>query len=175
MIMSAPTNDFWVVGDDAARYWSSASSSYVTVLPEGVRPSRSVSERDLSLYLRQFGLIGPAVLVEDVIDERNRRLALGFEYNFGDARGIHHIGTTEQDMAGWNEVTSWANAQIALNDTTSTLLIVTDTGPANVTALDWMNILNAATAFRQPLWASSFVLQAADPIPRDYADDKYWV
>lgn len=112
--------------------------------------------------------------VDDVIVERSRRLALGFDYDFGDARGIHHIGTTPQDMAGWDEVTKFAHAIINANDTATTIAIVTNTGPTQVTALEWNAILIAAGEFRQPIWQASFVLQTMDPIPEDYTDDSYW-
>lgn len=112
--------------------------------------------------------------VDDVAAERARRLALGFEYNFGDSRGVHLIATTAADLIGWDEVTKWSNAAIALGTPAATLDILTATGPTTVTALEWQSILLAATAARQPLWAASFVLQAMDPIPADYADNIYW-
>lgn len=112
--------------------------------------------------------------VDDVIRERARRLALGFNYNFQDARGIHHIGTTPQDMIGWDEVTTIASALMALGQTDAQIKIETGTGPVTVTALDWQQILVAAAQFRQPIWLASFALQKMDPIPEDYTDDKYW-
>jgi len=111
----------------------------------------------------------------DVKAERARRLATGFDYDFGDARGIHRIGTTAEDMEGWDEVTSWANAMLALGNNTATITIVTDTGPADVTPNEWQSVLAAASAFRQPIWAASFQLVEMDPIPSDYNDDKYWI
>lgn len=112
---------------------------------------------------------------EAVIRERARRLAAGFDYDFQDARGVHRIGTTESDMIGWDEVSKYASAQIASGNTTATISIVTDTGPTQVTALEWQSILIAAGQFRQPIWQGSFVLQAMDPVPEDYAsNDAYW-
>mgnify|MGYP000978948781 CR=1 FL=1 len=119
-------------------------------------------------------VISREVMIENVLSERARRLALGFDYDFGDTRGIHRIGTTEQDMKGWDEVTKVTNAMIALNDTTSTINIVTNTGPTSVTAMEWQQVLIAAGIFRQPIWAASFVLQSMDPIPLDYMEDIYW-
>lgn len=117
----------------------------------------------------------PAPTAEDVIAERARRLALGFDYDFGDGRGVHHIGTTDADMKGWDEVAKASSAFIALGAPTTEIAIVTDTGPVTVTALEFQAILAAATAARQPIWAASFALQAMDPIPVDYADNSYWV
>lgn len=109
----------------------------------------------------------------DVIAERVRRLASGFDYDFGDVRGVHHIGTSEADQVGWDEVTTIALARQATGSS-APITIVTDTGAASVTPLEWLAILEAAAAFRQPLWAASFTLQAMDPIPADYADNGYW-
>lgn len=110
-----------------------------------------------------------------VIRERARRLALGFDYNFGDARGVHRIGTTDADMIGWDEVTKYASALVASGNTTAIISIVTNTGPAQVTAQEWQNILIAAGQFRQPIWQGSLVLQAMDPVPTDFSsNDAYW-
>lgn len=112
----------------------------------------------------------------DVIAERERRLALGLDYNFGDSRGIHHIGTTEQDMRKWmDEVTPFAQAYINSGNPNGPILISTETGPVDVTAAEWQMILLAAGAYRQSLFRASFVLQQLSPIPSDYKDDKYWV
>lgn len=116
----------------------------------------------------------PPVTSSDVIQERSRRLALGFDYDFGGARGVHRIGTAATDQVGWSEVTTLSNALIALGDTATTITAVTDTGPVELTALEWQSILVAAGQFRQPIWAASFTLQAMDPIPADYAADHYW-
>lgn len=113
-------------------------------------------------------------MVSRVIEERERRLCLGFSYNFGDSRGIHAIGTTSQDMVGWDEVTKAASALVSLGLGTQPINVVTDTGPVEVTATEWLQIILAATASRQPIWAASFVLQSMDPIPANYADNVWW-
>lgn len=116
----------------------------------------------------------PPPTIDDVIRERSRRLALGFDYDFGDERGVHRIGTTPKDMEGWDEVTKFATALLNAGNTTATIDILTNTGPTQVTAAEWNDILIAAGEFRQPIWHASFVLQQMDPIPEDYADDSYW-
>lgn len=112
--------------------------------------------------------------IDDVWREKERRLALGFDYDFGDERGVHHIGTTPSDMAGWDEVTKFAQALINAGTPKGNILILTDTGPAEVTAAEWQQMLLAAAAFRQPLWLRSFEITAMDPIPADYTSDEHW-
>lgn len=114
------------------------------------------------------------ITVADVVAERERRLAAGFDYDFGDARGVHRIGTTAADLAGWSEVSTYAGALIDSGDVTTTIGIMTDTGPCMVTAPEWRAIELAAAQFRQPLWAKSFGLMASNPIPADYTDDRHW-
>lgn len=118
--------------------------------------------------------VPPGPTEADIIAERQRRLAAGFLYDFGDARGTHEFGTTDADMAGWTEVTQLANALLASGDTATAINIVTNTGHATVTAAEWQYVLLAAASFRQPIWAASFALQAMEPIPADFDDDQYW-
>ena len=115
-----------------------------------------------------------SVSVAEVVTERKRRLAQGFDYNFGDARGVHRIGTTEADLAGWDEVSKYAGALIDAGQTSTQINIATDTGPCVVTPIEWRAIEIASAQFRQPLWAASFALMAMNPIPADYANDSHW-
>lgn len=123
---------------------------------------------------REAETLSHAEMVNKVIDERTRRLSLGFDYDFGDSRGIHRIGTTHEDLIGWDEVTKAATAFVSLGAGTQTINVVTDTGPVEVTATEWLQIILAATAARQPIWAASFALQEMNPIPANYADDVRW-
>lgn len=116
----------------------------------------------------------PPVTQAEVVAERERRLALGFDYNFGDARGVHRVGTTPDDMKGWDEVSKFAGALIDAGHTSTTIAIATDTGLCTVTPIEWRAIEIASAAFRQPLWAASFALMAMTPIPASFADDSYW-
>lgn len=109
---------------------------------------------------------------DEIATERNRRLALGFDYNFGDARGVHHIGTSPADMVGWSEVSTYAGALLDMGDVDTKIAIVTDTGPCEVTAPEWRAIEVAAATFRQPIWARSFVLSQS--LPTDYTSDVHW-
>jgi len=118
--------------------------------------------------------LSPPPVAADVISERDRRLALGFDYDFGDVRGVHHIATTSEDMKGWDEVSKLASAAINAGLPNIEITILTNTGPAAVTAAEWQQVLIASAAHRQPIWQASFVLQAMNPIPANYADDAYW-
>ncbi|WP_339760709.1 hypothetical protein [uncultured Hoeflea sp.] len=115
----------------------------------------------------------PQITAQDIITERERRLALGFDYDFEDERGVHHIGTTPEDLKGWDEVTKLSQAAMAVG-INPTIGIVTDTGPADVTATEWQSVLIAAGQSRQPIFAASFALQAADPIPDDFKTSNIW-
>lgn len=116
-----------------------------------------------------------AITADEVIVERERRLALGFDYDFGDERGIHHIATSPDDMRKWmDEVTPLAQSYINLGQPAGEITISTDKGMVVITAMEWQSILVAAAGYRQPLYAASFALMAMDPTPLDYADNAYW-
>jgi hypothetical protein len=122
-----------------------------------------------------FGCVVPrAVTVAEVVEERARRLARGFDYDFGDQRGVHRIGTTETDMKGWDEVAKASLAALALGTPEAEIHLVTDTGPVTATALEWQQVVATVTGARQAIWHASFALQRLDPIPADYADDRRW-
>lgn len=118
---------------------------------------------------------GPSV--EDVIAERKLRLDSGFSYAFGvdDPRGTHDIGTSDEDMKGWDEVTKIANALIMSGQPDTKIGIFTDTGPVQVTAAEWQKILIRAGEVRQPIFAASFALQSLWPnIPANFRDAEFW-
>ena len=161
-----------IISDD--RIAASALDSYQA--PPGVTvidaPADFSPER-----MGDYRVVGGALILpigQLVNAERDRRLALGFNYDFGDERGIHRIGTTAEDNRGWDEVTKLAQALINGGQAGQTITILTDTGPTTVTAAEWQSILLAAAAFRQPIWAASFALASMVPIPADFADDSYW-
>lgn len=125
--------------------------------------------------LEQNGVVVALAITADMVAaERTRRLALGFNYDFEDSRGVHHIGTTDADLKGWDEVSKYAGALIDSGDTSTLIAIVTDTGPCTVTAPEWRAIEIAAAHFRQPLWAKSFALMSLPTIPADFKNDSYW-
>ncbi|MBN9033749.1 MAG: hypothetical protein J0I23_28545 [Rhizobiales bacterium] len=133
-------------------WWRIANGGLVVVLPDVPPPSPT-----------------------DVIAERERRLALGFDFDFGDARGVHHMDTTPEDMRKWmDEVTPLAQAYLNLGQPGGEILISTGSGAVTITALEWQQILLAASTWRQPIYQASFALQAMDPIPADFAEDNHW-
>ena len=106
--------------------------------------------------------------------ERDRRLAMGFSFDFGDERGVHIIGTTADDMRGWDEVTQFCDlVRRGVIDQPS-IGISTETGDVEITPAEWDLILAAAAAFRQPVWQASFALANLDELPTDFADDAWW-
>lgn len=115
-----------------------------------------------------------SVTVNDLLLERSRRLDSGFDYNFDDARGVHHLNTTKADMEGWDEVTKLSTAAILSNKPTTTITLKTATGIVDVTAAEWQDILMVAGSVRQKIYQAYFALKYMDPIPSDFADDVYW-
>ncbi len=167
-------NWHWVVADFPSRAWSSAAASYVDTWPaDGV--TTVAGEHELTEALNAQGLRGPIASTADVVRERERRLALGFDFDFGAGRGTHRIGTTVADMLGWDEVSKLAAALVQTGSGSTTIDIVTSTGPVRIAAAEWSDVLIAAALFRQPIWAASFVLQSMAEIPNDYQADSYWI
>lgn len=116
----------------------------------------------------------PEELLAAIETERSRRLAEGFDYDFGDERGVHRIGTTVEDEKGWDKVTKLSQAYILSGNPDAKIQIVTNTGPVEVTAMEWQLILIQVGAFQQPIYAVSFSLQQLDPIPQDVDKPEYW-
>lgn len=116
----------------------------------------------------------PEELLAAIERERKLRLSVGFDYPFGDERGVHRIGTTEADERGWDKVTKLASAMILSGNPGGKIQVVTETGPVEVTAVEWQEILIAAGAFQQPIYALSFALQTMTPIPQDVENPSYW-
>lgn len=177
--------------DNGANWFDSAGTNYPGNYPKGeiagmspvvdLDPTGSgpvVTYGSITLqsgqYVRTVTLSAVPVTSEMVQTERSRRLSLGFNYDFGDSRGIVHIGMTAHDMEGWDSVTKLANALIATGNGSQAITIVPEATPISVTALEWMAVLIAAGAAQQPLWQASFVLQAQSPIPDDYTNDSHW-
>ncbi|SMO93851.1 hypothetical protein SAMN06265173_12655 [Thalassovita litoralis] len=152
----------------------------VTLLPRPQTSGAQIATRNLTPHEEggQWVLgwtIGTIPATAEMVEqERDRRLALGFDFDFQDTRGVHHIGTSKEDMIGWDEVTTWSQAMINLGNATSTTMIKTDTGLVQIAASEWQQVLAAAAAFRQPIWGASFAIKAMEPIPPDYADDQHW-
>jgi len=140
------------------------------VWPQPGRAEEFLSDDDSEV----MSFLVPPPSAEDVQRECARRLALGFDYDFGDERGVHHFATTEKDMKGWDDVSKIAQAAINVGAPETIIHISTETGACAVTALEWQSVLLAAGEVQQPIWQASFVLQAMDPIPADYSDDSYW-
>lgn len=109
----------------------------------------------------------------DVHAERDRRLAMGFDFDFQDTRGVHRFGATPADMVGWDEVSKLSDVLRRMGST-DLITIATETGTAQITPAEWDAILLACAEMRQPIWQASFALTAMDPIPSDYTADAHW-
>lgn len=145
------------------------------IVQNGVERDASPEEEAAILAQQEIDSAPKPASLEDVANERERRLALGFEHDFGDERGIHLIGTTPADMRKWlDEVTPIAQAMLNAGMPNGEIGIHTNTGQITITAAEWQSILIAAGQWRQPLYQASFALQAMDPLPEDYTDDQYW-
>lgn len=114
------------------------------------------------------------VALQEIAFERERRLNAGFEYQFKDKRGSHRIGASDMDWAGWQEVNAHATKAMMRGKPKTPLDIVTDTGPVTVTADEWLDMLDAIEAFRQPILLAAFRLAALKSIPNDVTSDSYW-
>lgn len=123
---------------------------------------------------RIYPVLDRAVDIGELNEERDRRLGLGFDYDFGDSRGVHRINTTPGDMIGWDEVTKFAQALINSGQGGFLISIATGTGIVQLTANEWQAILIGAALFRQPIWGASFMIEQLNPIPHDFRDDAYW-
>ncbi|BCG85337.1 hypothetical protein MesoLj113c_14470 [Mesorhizobium sp. 113-3-9] len=71
-----PANWFWRIGDDDARYWSSAASAYVDALPDGAGASGIRSEDELTDVLADYGLPGPLPRAPASVSARQFKLQL---------------------------------------------------------------------------------------------------
>lgn len=168
-----PASWFWYV-QTLDQYWSSQARAFVEAgAVDPRRLTRIDTLENLADVLEPWG-IRCMVRQKDVIAERARRLSAGFEYDFGNGRGVHRIGTTPEDREGWNRVSELAQAMINLGQGAAPINVLTDTGHVTITAQEWQQILLAAGAFEQPIWHSSFALLAMNPIPDDYEADHHW-
>lgn len=116
----------------------------------------------------------PDELIVAIERERAKRLSVGFDYDFGDMRGVHRIGTTADDEKGWDKVTKLSQAMINAGRFEAEIQIVTDTGPVTVTAAEWQLVLIKAGEMQQPIYQRSFMLQSMQPIPQDVENPENW-
>ena len=124
----------------------------------------------------------PGITVQQVATERQRRLALGFNYDFGGARGIHRIGTTPEDMKGWDDVTALSQANIALGLPSAQIGIVTqhtflfnDTVRNNIAYGDPSRSIEAVELTSKAAHAHEFVMampRGYDSMIGDFVDDE---
>lgn len=98
-------------------------------------------------------------LIDYVEKRRKAKTSIGYNYDFGDARGVHTIGTTVKDRDGWDEVWRLSDSLIKKNQGTATLKIRTDTGETTITASEWPDIQAAGTLYFQPVYDASWTIK----------------
>ncbi len=142
---------------------------------DGVKHPLSIETEWSHEKLSEIGLkVCTTIYPSHIHEERDRRLSLGFNFDFNDERGIHEIGTSREDVDGWREVSDYANALIHSGFDKSIIYIVTNTGSVGVTAREWQLITLTSASVRQGIWSSSFDILSLDPLPSDYAADYRW-
>ncbi len=92
---------------------------------------------------------------------RDRRLAVGFDYDFADARGVHRFGTTAADRRGWAEVKAISDAALAAGQPDLSIDVRTDSGAVTLRADEWPAIQLAAAQAFQPVWQASWTVKDA--------------
>lgn len=145
-------------------------------MPGAAIPVASDNKHYRDLVRRNITISGyaPAPTPGDVLSERRRRLAAGYEHDFGDDRGVHLLATGVDDMTGWDDLTRAALAAIALGQPEKSFTIVTETGTADVSAAEWAAIVDAMSDRRQAIWQASFALLSKKSIPKDFARNSRW-
>ncbi len=142
---------FWIVGGNGTRAWSSAANAYVTTWDQA-RQTRIATEQELADVLRPYGLRGPAVTIEDVRAEAQRRI-------------ITLTGT--QDIIGC--LIKQHNAQMRATELT---LIQAQGGTWTEEQAAEATALQSLALQIKAIRAASNVLEPNPPA--DYDDDRYW-
>lgn len=105
----------------------------------------------------------PAPSVDDlkrmVEVERDRRLSVGFDFDFGDTRGVHRFGTTGSDRFGWAEVEGLAAAALDIGQASLPIAVRTDTGDLTIAAHEWPAVRLAGALALQPVWQASWTIK----------------
>lgn len=178
-LLNLKPNEDWIEGDFDDRFVNIAPGVYGDPTPED--PEGKVITPPTP-YLKENPYT-QAELRKEIIKKRKLLQGVGFDFDFRtipggnpeDPRGIHHIGTTKEDLEGWDEVTKFASLMQSLGQQNTEIAIDTDTGPTTIQAWEWTFVLLASGQFRQPLWARASELSYLDPIPQDVvSNDAYW-
>ncbi len=91
--------------------------------------------------------------------EREARLSVGFDFDFGDTRGVHRFGTTGRDRLGWSEVEGMATAAINAGQVSLPIAVRTDTGDLTIAAHEWPAVRLAGAVALQPVWQASWTIK----------------
>lgn len=117
-----PFDWHWIIGGDESRYWSSASSSYVSTLPPDAGVTRIDTEQDLSEVLAVYNLPGPIALVPAEVPMWSVRTVLQNDGLFDQAQALVEAST---DNALKNV---WEYGNVALRNSPSIIGLATQLG-----------------------------------------------
>lgn len=90
---------------------------------------------------------------------RDSKLGAGFDFDFGDARGVHRFGTTSRDRRGWDQVKALADAAMQAGFASLEIAVRTDSGDVTIAASEWPQIMLAGAQAFQPTWAASWAIK----------------
>lgn len=152
----APSNWYWIVNGDETKVYSSLlgeyvqpdDAAYIEWLSDGTLPTRIANEAELSDVLRPYGLDGPYISAAEVKIEAGRRIeSILPDYKQRNvlAFGLETMMTYGADPLQWPEPLQQVNADMQAK---------------------W----EAIKAIR----IRSDEIEAMDPIPADFRDDKHW-
>jgi hypothetical protein len=111
----------------------------------------------------------PPVTGDVVNAERLRRIVAGKVVD-----GVHVTGTDE-DARNLTNLALAAQLRLAAGDmSTVTVYRDGDNFDHELTPLQVMSLWQQSSAYVSALYAASWALKALDPIPADFADDRYW-
>lgn len=117
--------------------------------------------------------VAPAPTAADVNAERDRRLMAG--KGFTPAGYGAQVMVNALDEANLNGLATTALVQVAAGNGSSIVQWRDNSDTLHDLTYDQvLDLHSQASAYKQAVFAASWALKDADPIPADYADDAHW-
>lgn len=140
-------------------------------------PEATAAARIGGTWDAQNGFSPPApkpITPDAVTAERERRLKAGTVITLAGYGNIAVQGR-QQDMISYMALRDQARTLAANGETQSVLQFRDrDNVMHSLTPQQVIDLVGAGQAYASDVFAASWVLKDADPIPHDYADDAYW-